>query len=142
VPHWINGAYHIYRESTDHRRIETIGLWLANVPRGGSAACGIGPVKALPLVAARIADPAVTVNGERIVFPVEMAAGDCLELESAGECRLYAGDGSLRGRVEPRGVVPSLKTGPNEVSFDCRPLSEGIAPRARITVMSRGRPLS
>jgi len=132
--------YSIYRESVDYKQIETISLWYNHLPPGGTVACHLSPVQALPLIKAKWHGPRFTVAGKTLILPVELESGSYLEFKSASDCKLYGPDGALKAEVRPEGEVPSLDTGVNEVKFTCE-IAGAHRPRARVTVITAGPPL-
>lgn len=131
------GAYSIYRESVNHAAVSSLALFYNNLPAHDTAVCYISPIRALPTIEARWANPAVTVGGRTLVFPVEMKSGRYLEFKSLTDCKLYGPDGELLCDVMPRGEVPCLEPGANPLRFACDPPSSG-RPRARVTTITRG----
>jgi hypothetical protein len=85
-------------------------------------------------------NPAVSIAGKRVVFPVEIESGCYLECNSADDCQLYGPQGQRLRSVLPEGKVPSLEAGANEVGFECG-VSADASPRANVTVISFGDPL-
>jgi hypothetical protein len=126
-----------YRESVDYERVASLSLWCNNLPPGEGVECFVSPVKALPLEAITLRDPAITVNGQRLVFPVEIESGCYLEFQSPEDCQLYGRKGELLRAVKPQGAAPVLAAGANQLQFDCRSAGKPN-PRARVTVISRG----
>ena len=85
-------------------------------------------------------NPAITLNGSKLTFPVTMESGMYLELKSKGTCKLYDKDGKIVCDVVQKGDVPFLKSGRNEVSFQCEnPGQEDV--RAQVTLIGEGKPL-
>ncbi len=134
------GIYSIYRESVAYGQVASLGLWYNNLPPGKRAACYLSPIQALPLVSTKLVRPAVSIAGQRIVFPVEIESGCYLECNSADDCQLYGPQGQLLRAVVPEGEIPSLEPGANDVRFECGPSAE-VSPRANVTVISFGNPL-
>jgi len=134
------GLYNVYRETIDFGTVERVSLWYNNLPEGQQAHCVIGPIKALPMVACTVRNPAMTVNGKTVVFPTEMPSGSYLELNASGDCMLYGPKGEVIANVSPRGAIPLLSAGENQIQFSCDAV-EGPAPRAKLTVSSLGQPL-
>ena len=92
------GIYSIYRESVRPSSIETLSLYVNNVPANGSVTTYLSPVRAVPVVKAKLRNPAVSVNGKTLTFPVE--------IERAGiGVPLAYGVQAVRTvrRVDPRG---------------------------------------
>lgn len=135
--HGYGYLYKVYRESVDYGHIGSISLWCNNLPPGKSIKCLLSPVKALPLVKAKIKNPSLTIGGKTIVFPVEMESGSWLEFNSLSDCKLYAPNGELIREVEPRGDVPMLSPGGNKVEFDCE-VSPSVTPRVKVTIIASG----
>ena len=130
------GAYSIYREDVSFGAIESFSLWYNNLPKGKEVTCYLSPVRALPLVAAKLINPAVTVNGQTLTFPVEMEPGQYLEFHSPDDCKLYGRKGELIVEVSPQGDVPALDPGDNAVQFECD-VDPEVRARARVTIITR-----
>lgn len=139
---WDDGKslYNVYRESVSFGAIESASVWLQNLPPGKSAQCRVGPITALPMLAASVKNPAVTVNGATIVFPCEMPSGSWVEGNGPEDCVLYGSKGELLLKVTPRGPWPTLRAGENQVQFS-NPPQNGPSPRAKVTVFTLGEPL-
>jgi hypothetical protein len=120
--------------------VESVSIWYNNLPEGQPARCVIGLVKALPMVACTVKNPAVTINGKTTVFPVEMSSGSYLELNASNDCVHYGSKGEVIAHVSPRGPIPLLSVGKNEIQFSSD-TAAGPAPRVRLTVSSHGQPL-
>jgi hypothetical protein len=134
------GVYNVYRETIDFGTVESVSIWYNNLPEGQPARCVIGLVKALPMVACTVKNPAVTINGKTTVFPVEMSSGSYLELNASNDCVHYGSKGEVIAHVSPRGPIPLLSVGKNEIQFSSD-TAAGPAPRVRLTVSSHGQPL-
>jgi hypothetical protein len=98
------------------------------------------PIKALPVVKVKLANPTVSVGDRKLVFPVALESGQYIEMESATDCKLYDERGALIQQVTPQGDVPRLASGDNALTFTCTP-PEGHAARANVTVITLGEPL-
>ena len=140
---WPYGAnvYGIYRESVRHDQVKFLSLWYNNLPPGDTATCYLSPIVALPLLTVTVRNPAITVGGRRIVFPVEMRSGYYLEFLSMSDCTLYGPSGEPLGDVVPRGGAPILEPGDNRVEFECE-VDREINARAFVTMIARGNPLT
>jgi hypothetical protein len=134
------GIYSIYRESVSYGQVASLGLWYNHLPPGQRAVCYLSPIQALPLVSTKLVNPAVSIAGQRVVFPVEIESGCYLECHSADDCQLYGPQGQRLRSVVPEGEIPWLEAGANEVRFECG-ASAGASPRANVTVISFGEPL-
>ncbi len=132
------GSYAIYRESIRSSAVEKLSLWYNNLPANGTVTTFLGPIRALPVVAAKLRNPVVTVGEQEIRFSVEMETGQCLEFRGVDDCRLYGTKGEEIGEVEAVGAAPVLEPGENgiELSFDA--VTGGVSPRSRVTVITSG----
>jgi hypothetical protein len=139
-PHWIWGAYNIYRENVNFGQVESLSVWYNDLPPGKSVTTYLSPIKALPLVSGKLVNPAITVGGKTISFPTEIESGCYLEFNSMTDCKLYGPQGALIREVEPEGDALILEPGDNAVSLSTGVI-EGVNPRARVTVISEGDPL-
>ena len=92
------------------------------------------------MISASLENPKITVNGQKIVFPVKLESGMSLEFNSATDCKLYGPKGEFLKDVEIEGIIPSLVSGENEISFSGSG-QDGINPRVQVTVISEGKPL-
>jgi hypothetical protein len=139
---WNDGKwlYNVYRETIDFGHVESLGVWMNDIPSGKTAECLISPVKALPLVSNTVTNPSLTVGGKTLVFPVEMSSGSYLEFNSPGDCKLYGPKGEFLADVKPQGDAPSLATGKNAVKFQCGSGAK-LTPRVKVTVISHGEAL-
>jgi hypothetical protein len=133
-----SNVYGLYRELVDFNRVGTFDVWLNAVPPGG-ASCRLGPVKALPLVSARLKNPKITFNGAVLEFPVAMESGAYLEFQPGRGCRLYGPGGELRREVVLKQPAPELRPGSNRLDFTCE-TAPAVKPRARITIGVLGEP--
>jgi len=134
-------AYSIYREHVDFGAVESFSLWYNNVPPGGSAACALSPVKALPLVEVPVRNPSISINGVQLRFPVEIPCGASLEFQGTDTCVLYGKKGEELARVTPEGGPLALEPGDNRIVFACDANPEAPA-RARVTITSTGEALT
>jgi hypothetical protein len=132
------GAYALYRERVDYRQVKTLSFWFNNLPAGQSVACQLSPVRGLPVFSNKIKNPAITIGGRTLMFPVELETGSYLEFNPPAGAMLYQKDGRLLGEAQPEGDAPILVSGENEVKFHCD-APGGNPPRARITVSAFGK---
>ena len=72
--------YAIYREHVDYGHVRNLRLWYNHLPPKGKAVCYLSPIRAIPLASITLKNPAVTIDGKTIVFPIEMESGSYLEL--------------------------------------------------------------
>ena len=130
-------SYAIFREHVDFRQVATLSFWFNNLPPGQSVSCQVSPMRGLSVFANQIKNPAVTIGGKRIVFPVELETGSYIEFNSPTDCKVYKKDGNLIGELNPQGDVPTLAAGANQLEFRCD-AQAGIIPRTRVTVSALG----
>ena len=135
------GAYDIYRENVDEGNLKTFDIWCNNLPAGKRTECYISPIRCLPLAKAKVKNPAVTINGRKMTFPVQMESGSYLEFNSPTDCKLYGPDGKLISEVTPQGEAIELrggKAGANELRFSCEGPGS-VRPRVQIAVFCAGK---
>ena len=135
---WPTASYYdIYRNRIDYRQIEKFQVWVNNLPPKGAVKCLLSPVRALPLVKAKIRNPRVTVGGHTLALPVEMESGSYLEFQPSGDCSVFGPDGKLLQAVRVAGEAPELASGENRLHFACDS-EPAVNPRVRITTITTG----
>jgi hypothetical protein len=127
----------VYRSPLIHDHVSALNLWYNCLPSGGEATCSLGPVKALRTMKTRLKNPAITVGGKEIVFPVVLESGHSLEFAHDAECQVFDERGKLLQKVRVTGPAPVLAAGDNPMEFRCE-APAGPSPRAKITVLSAG----
>ena len=131
------GIYNAYRETIDFGAIESISVWLQNLPPGRETKCRLGPIHAVPMRPGLVKNPKVSVGGSTIEFPIELASGSWIECNGPADCTAYGAKGELLGKVTPRGDWPMLPAGVAPLQFSSEP-NDAAQPRARVTVSSQG----
>jgi hypothetical protein len=134
------GLYNVYRETIDFGAIESVSVWLQNLPPGQPTKCRVGPIRALPMRAGLVKNPRISVGSKTVEFPVELASGSWIECNGPEDCSTYGSKGEPLGKVTPRGDWPALPTGVAPLQFSCEP-GNVPTPRARVTVFTRGNEL-
>ena len=134
------GLYNVYRETIGFDAVESVAIWCQNLPPGKEVKCGIGPVKALPMLPGTLKDPTITMNGVTTVFPGEFTSGSWLECSGPEDCTFYGSKGEILGKVAPSGRRPTLRAGQNQVQFSCAS-SKGPSPRVKVTLFTHGEDL-
>ena len=134
---YLGSAYAMYRELVSYGSLESMSIWCNNLPSDGSIECYLSPVKALPLIANKLVNPSVTINGKTITFPVEIDSMSYLEYNSPTDCKLYSPQGDLIREITPQTEAPTLIKGENTLKFACDSPATGSA-RAIVTVISIG----
>jgi hypothetical protein len=136
---WNDGKhfYGVYREQVNFGALETISLWLQDLPAGSDTKIRIGPIRALPLRPVPVKSPRLTINGQTLEFPVELAPGSWIEANGKEDSQVFGPKGELLGKVMPRGDWPTLRAGANSAGLGCS-ASGDSNPRARVTVFGYG----
>ncbi len=134
-------AYDIYREMVDYKQIEKFSVWINNLPANGTAKCYLSPVRATPLVKAKIRNPRLTIGDRTLLLPVEIESGSYLEFNSPEDCKVFAPDGGFLQDVKITARVPTLATGTNQMRFGCDAIAR-VNPRVRITTSTFGAPVT
>lgn len=139
---WNDGKhlYHTYRETVNFGSIDSFSVWLQNLPAHREVKVALGPIRAVPLRAAAVTNPKLTVAGKSIEFPVRLTAGSWIEANGPADCEVYGSKGESLGKVTPTGDWPMLGAGKNDFQFSCE-ASEAAGPRARIVTIANGEEL-
>jgi len=135
------GISAIYRTPLVRRYVNELNIYLNNLPPNDSVECYISPIRALRTVSVNLDNPAVSIGGRKILFPVTLRSDWSIEFDSLDDCRVYDERGALVRRIKPRGEVPVLAGGKNDVVFTCEG-TEGYNARAMVTVIACGEPLT
>ncbi|MFW6107227.1 MAG: hypothetical protein ACOC8A_00905 [bacterium] len=134
------GIYAVYRSPLIRSHVSALNVYCNHLPPGGALKCRIGPIAAVPVTKVKLANPAITVGGARLVLPVDLESGQYMEMESAADCTLHDERGAVLQRLVPQGDVPTLAAGDNPITFTCGP-PQGHAARAKLTIITQGQPL-
>lgn len=139
---WKDGKhlYHTYRETVNFGAVDSFSVWLQNLAPNRETKVTLGPVRAVPLQAAAVSNPKITVAGKTIEFPVKLAAGSWIEANGPSDCAVYGAKGEPLGKVTPTGEWPRLEAGANALQFTSEP-GEVAPPRARIVTIAQGEAL-
>jgi len=133
-------AYPAYHFWVNYGNIQGLNMYMNNIPIGKTVGCYLSTVKALPLMKGRITNPAITVAGKTITFPVGLESGNYLEFHPPDDCPVYDALGEETARMTTAGQLPELQPGKNTIRFDCA-AEAGTNWRGRITVITEGRPI-
>ena len=131
------GLYNVYRETIDFGAIESISVWLQNLPPRRETKCRLGDIQALPLAATTLKNPQLTVAGRTVSFPIELKPGSWIECTGPEDCVAYGPKGEPLGKISPLGEGLALSPGVTDFQFKCDS-GPGPQPRARITVFAEG----
>ena len=104
----------------DLGKVEYLIMYYNGIPAGQTVTCHIDDVRALPATQA-IKRPELTVAGRRLVFPVELSAGDRLVFRGVRDCRVYRKSQAEPETVRPEGAAPTLAAGVNPVTLALGP---------------------
>lgn len=134
------GTSAVFRSPVIRTQVSALTIYYNNLPQGKEVQCRIGPIVARPVVKTRLVDPTLDVNGLKITFPATLESGQYIELELPGPGRLYDERGARIGEIKPKGDIPVLAPGENQLGFSCH-VSDSLRARARVTVAICGEPL-
>jgi hypothetical protein len=137
---WDDGKslYNVYRETVDFSAVDTVSIWLQNLPPGGASRCRIGPIRAVPMVPATLRNPTLSVNGRPLRIPVELTSGQWIEVDDGTAARVFGKQGEPIAAVTlDRTAPPWFDAGVNELRLSGM-AGPGPAPRAKVTVFRRG----
>jgi hypothetical protein len=135
------GEYNVYRETIDFAAVESISVWLQNLPTGRETRCRLGPIRAAPMAPSNVRNPRLTLGGQSIEWPVDLSPGGWIEGTGPDDCAHYGPKGEHLGKITPRGPWPTVKTGQNTVGFQSEPRQDP-QPRAKVTIFTQGETLS
>ena len=135
-----SGIGPIYMTSVNLDHVNQLNLYLNDLPANDTATVYLGPIKALRTRGAQLVNPTVELNGQKLALPTTLASGDYVELDAAGDCRVYDARGTLRERLDLAGPRPRLRPGENRVGLACEP-PRGLSARAELTLIAFGPPL-
>jgi len=134
------GTSAVFRSPLIRGHTSALSVYWNHLPPNDTTKCFLGTVKALPVVKVKLKDPALSLGGSRIVFPVTLESGQYIEMESAAACKLYDERGAVVAAIVPRGDQPRLEAGDNRLTFTCEPPQDANA-RVHVTAITRGEPL-
>jgi hypothetical protein len=133
------GTSALYRAQLIRDHTSGLSLWFGNLPQNDSVRCLLRPIKALTVHKVKLANPAVTIGGARLVFPVTIESGQSIEFGLAPECRLHDERGAILQTVRPEGPTPRMETGENPVTVTCD-TPDGRPARLKVTIITYGEP--
>ncbi len=135
------GQYATYRENLLYKSVESLWVWVGNLPPGEQVNLYLSPIKALPIRDGVLDSPVVQVANKQLSFDVQIPTGSYMEFGAIGDCKVYGPQGQFVGDVAVKETeVPLLAAGDNQIQFTCTG-PEGLTPRARVTVITTGEPL-
>jgi hypothetical protein len=131
------GGYSYYRDALDFTHISGVSLFLNEIPANGSCAVAVSQIRALPIEAVTLDEPAVTVNGTAIALPFPLQSGEFAELDARGWTHYKAsGDPIALAKAK---ALPQFKAGQNAVTFSAA-AARSLSARAEVTFTTFGAP--
>jgi len=127
-------VYKLHRHGTEYDSVTAVHVWLNTVAVGDGVEVMLSPIRALPVLANRLCQPTLTINGETVQFPVELASGSRLEVAD-GRGIVFGPRGERLTDFRLPASVPGLREGSNSLTFGCE--SALPRPRARISLVTR-----
>lgn len=89
------------------------------------------PIKAVGYESINLINPAITINGEKIVFNCLMKSTDTLECDYDGNVRIIDKKFNVLSKFKLKNELPILKNGDNEATFSCDSKKQT---RVRVTI--------
>lgn len=142
---WPYGSYYaiVYRSPLIRDHVSELNLYVNEVPAQGQMTCLISPIRVLPVVPIKLTQLALEANGRRLTFPVVLASGGYLEFDGQDDVRVYDERGKLLQTIAIQGDVPVVNAGINTIHLSYQAeVPEGVYPRAKVTVITMGEPIS
>ena len=120
--------------------VDRLYVFITNLPPGETAAVSFGRLEALKETPRPVHNPGLTVQGKSITFPVNLEPGWYLEYAGDGAVRVFDPNGFVKAKAKPKGAVPTIGKGNNDVAFFCDP-GKDRGQTAKVTFITRGKPL-
>ena len=133
---WPPSGYSVYTHYRETGDLHACRLWYNNIPAGKTVRCLFGPMAALPCGDYELVNPAVTLNGRTVRFPVTLETGTYFELRG-GKCVKYSRENVPVEEFLPEGAVPTLEKGENRISVGAES-PQGTSRRMELTVIGEG----
>lgn len=132
---WNDGKhpYGVYREVVQFGALESVSIWLQNLPADREVRVGLGPITAVPLLSVAVLNPRIRLGDRTVEFPVALASGSWIEANGPAECTVFGPKGESLGSVTPRGDWPEFSAGENRLAFE---FNGEASPSARAKVTS------
>jgi hypothetical protein len=136
------GAHSICRNIIASNALDSLAIYVNEIPPKGKVDVTLSPVIALPQVIHELNQLELEVNGKIIRLPMSMESGQVVELESEQEGRLYSQSGQLLERFRPvcPDGWPSLNSGDNALRFHGESIDTAFSARAEVTAIAMGTP--
>jgi hypothetical protein len=131
----------VWREAVDDSHVVELNIYYNNVPSHDNVACKLSPLKALPVKKVKLERPRLTVAAKTITFPVALESGCYLEIRPPADCKLFDPNGCFIQEVKPKGELPMVEAGENQIVFNCD-TPGGFNARAIVTTILSGPPLT
>lgn len=139
---WNDGKslYHVYREAVDFGALESMSVWLQDIPSGTEVRVGLGAIRAVPLRQAPLKDPRLTVGDTTVTFLTELSPGSWIEGNGPEDCVAFDLNGARLGSVKTTGGWPGLREGQNSLTLRLAE-DRALPPRLKVTTFADGDPL-
>ena len=130
-----NYAFKAAMYGFDYHNIVALNLrWM----RAGhtNLVCAVKQIEALAELDAPLKQPALELNGEKFVLPVDLGTEDYAEFRDGADIRVFDKQGKLLQTIPPAARAPQLPAGPSRLKLDA--VAGGAA---KLTLISVGEPL-
>ncbi len=97
-------------------QVEYLIVYYNNLPAGRTVTCYLDQIEVRRDVGG-IQRPVFRINGQPLLFPTTLSAGERLAYDGQGPALVYGRDGRVRERCQPTGQAPALRPGRNRVRF-------------------------
>ena len=134
-PAYANYAFKAAMYGFDYHNIIALNLrWM----RAGhpNVVCAVKQIEALAELDAPLQQPALELNGERFVLPVNLGTEDYAEFRDGADIRVFDKQGKLLQSIHPAARGPQLPAGASRIKLDA-----AAGGTAKLTLISLGEPL-
>ena len=120
--------------------VDRVYVFITNLPQGETTTASFGRLEALKETPRPVHNPGLTLQGKSIIFPVSLQPNWYLEYVGDGPVRVFDSNGFIKAEAKPKGAVPTIGKGNNNVTFFCDPGNDR-GQTAKVTFITRGKPL-
>ncbi len=115
-----HAGHSLLRRPLVRNQVDSLNLYLNNVPAGETAEVLLGPIHGLPTVALGLEDISLTIGDERLDLPVPLYSGGYLEVDPDGVWRSYDARCELLQRGELSAEPPNPSGGVDQIAVASR----------------------